>query len=117
MPVGGADLGRLALEKVHKLEQEQITLKQEHLGHERLCAERYERIDENQQLASVERQRMHEENKQALAKAVADTADTIASLGGRIDRLYNRAWAVAATIISAEGAILLYLIKRMMDQP
>lgn len=108
MPVGEADLGRLALDKVKELEHK-------HLGHERLCAERYEQIKENQRNATKERHKMHEENKAALSKAVDDTTATLTAVAGRIDRLYNRAWYVAGAIISIEGAAVAYFIKRMLD--
>lgn len=108
MPVGGPDLGRLALDKVNELEHK-------HLGHERICAERYEQIKEAQRAAKEERAKMHEENKQALANAVASMAATTAGTDGRIDRLYNRAWAVAGAIMTGQAAILAYLIKRMID--
>lgn len=65
--------------------------------HEGTCAERYERIEKNQNDAKAERQAMHEENK------------------ARIDRLYGRAWLLAGFVVSGALTVTGVLLKITWD--
>lgn len=60
--------------------------------HEETCGERYARIEQNQRDARDERRDMHKENKD------------------RIDRLYNRAWAIAGIIILGQMSVIVGVI-------
>jgi hypothetical protein len=74
---------------------------------ERDLAIRFNDIKDAQREAKRERETMHAENKEALRDLEIDLGAAIAAIGGRVDRLYNRAWSVAITIITAEAAIII----------
>ena len=77
---------------------------------ERDVALRFNDIKESQREARKERYSMHSENKKQMEKLASDTAVAIAGIAGRVDRLYNRAWAVAITIMLAEGSIIVAVL-------
>jgi hypothetical protein len=76
-----------------------------HDKHEIICAERWERVRQNQDDAKAERHRMHNDNKEELEK-----------ISGRVERLYSRAWAVAGTIIGTEGLIIIGIVGWVMNK-
>ena len=73
---------------------------------ERDVASRFNEIKEAQRDAKKERETMHAENKAAIRDLETDLGSAIAAIGGRVDRLYNRAWSVAITIMTAEAVII-----------
>jgi hypothetical protein len=79
------DIARMALNEIR--------------AHDGLCTVRYAVIEKNQNEAKQERKDMHQANQNALL-----------TLGGRVDRLYNRAWAVVGAIIGIETLAIIGVI-------
>lgn len=73
-------------------------------SHEKVCEWRYQQIVMNQNLGAQDRVTMHAENKAALEK-----------IGGRIDRMYSRAWVAMITIMGLLGGGLMYFIKSYLE--
>lgn len=84
--------------------------------HQRDCAEFRRDLRNNQERAAQERQQMHAANQNALQTAKTAILVEVQAVHSRVDRLYNRAWAIAFGIMGLEGAALIYFIKQFMDK-
>jgi hypothetical protein len=67
--------------------------------HEAICTERYEQIAQNQQNNKEDRNRQHTENQSALY-----------AIHVRVDRLYNRAWAIVGAVVGIETLAIVAVI-------
>lgn len=73
-------------------------------------------LQQQQQKSSNERLEMHIANQAALGSVKTAILAEVEHVSGRVDRLYNRAWAIAFTIMGLEGAALIFFIKQFMDR-
>jgi hypothetical protein len=84
--------------------------------HAKDCKDFRRDLRDQQERSNRERLEMHVANQAALGSMKSSILTEVTHVAGRVDRLYNRAWAVAFTIMGMEGAALIYFIKQFMER-